>query len=240
MKKVCSLLLLITLCLGLVEAAKPRVLFIGNSYTAPLRGTLTTLLDQSPHSNAELSFITKGGATLTQHLETEATIQTIQTGNWDFVVLQEQSQTPALGGQYTASFNKAVNELCEIIQDAGARPVLYITWGRRDGDARNPNLFPDFETMQGKLSKAYREAARKNDALLAPVGEVWSAVREKDPVLGKALYQKDGSHPSTKGTFLISCVFLKVLCDDPLANLTSKSVTQSEAEAITGAIDSRE
>ncbi len=219
----------------LTNAEDIRVLFIGNSYTAPLKSALPALLKQSPNSAAELQFITRGGFTLQKHLDSEATRDAIRTGNWNYVVLQEQSQTPALGGAHTASFQKSTAELCELISDADATPVLYLTWGRKDGDKRNPELLPDYATMQSKLTEAYTTAAEENDALLAPIGNVWSKVREQDPALGEALYRPDGSHPSAKGTFLVACVFLHTLFDDPLTRVSGSHVEGEELHAIVSA-----
>ena len=206
-----TLLLALSLTLTVICGAETtqRILFIGNSYTAGVRTALQQTLNATEAS--ELQFITKGGATLEQHLNTPATIQTITEGQWTFVVLQEQSQTPALGGQYTASFNQSVDQLSQIIKDAGATPVLYATWGRRDGDSRNQALFPDFGTMNAKLTSAYQQAATRNEALLVPVCQTWAAVKKKDEALWKKLYKKDGSHPSAVGAYLTAYVFSQQL-----------------------------
>ena len=199
-----------------LSAAPKRVLFIGNSYTAQVRGTLLQMLANSPYNKSSFEFITKGGATLQQHLNSTNTLQRIAEGNWDFVVLQDQSQTPALPGKFEKSFHRSVDQLTQLIRTAGAEPVLYMTWGRRAGDARNNTLFPDFETMQKKISAAYRAAAKRNDISLAPVGEVWAMVLKKDKALGNELYRQDGSHPSAKGAHLVSSVFFHLLFNDSL------------------------
>ena len=231
------LLCILTVCLA--TADETRVLFIGNSYTAPLKKALPAIIEQSSTVEAEVSFITKGGFTLERHLANPATHEAIQNGNWDFVVLQEQSQTPALSGTPQASFYRSVKELCKLISESGATPVLYMTWGRRDGDQKNPEQFPDYTTMQRKLTAAYQQAARSNRAQLVPVGEVWSRVRQQDKALGLELYRKDGSHPSDKGTFLIASAFMKALFNDPLKSASSPAVSEHEARIIIDAVKSR-
>ncbi|MFC1736379.1 DUF4886 domain-containing protein [Candidatus Hydrogenedentota bacterium] len=196
-----------------------RVLFIGNSYTSQIRESLTHMLANSPHKHITVEFITKGGPTLRQYLSDKSTLERIKTGNWDFVVLQDQSQTPALPGKHTQSFHSSVDALSKLIRDAGAEPVLYMTWGRRDGDMKNKEVFPDFDTMQKKLADAYRSAAKRNKASLAPVGLAWSLVRQRDKTLGNDLYKADGSHPSFKGACLASCVFFRVLFHDSLESI---------------------
>ncbi len=185
-----------------------RILLIGNSYTSQSRGALQKMLAASPYKDSTLSFITKGGATLQRHLADPATREKIQQGNWDVVLLQEQSQTPAFPGKPSASFHQSVDEFSKLIREAGAEPVLFMTWGRRDGDARNKAFLPDYETMQRKLTEAYRSAAKRNQIQVAAVGDAWAWVRREDDTLGKALYKKDGSHPSGKGAALVSTVIL--------------------------------
>ena len=200
---------------GFIQAATPtdselRILFIGNSYTGGVR----KCLQQTFADTTELQFITKGGATLSDHLKQPTTIEIIQTGNWNFVVLQEQSQTPALSTDSAASFQQSVRTLSKIIQQAGASPILYATWGRRDGDQRNPKVFPDFETMNDQLSSAYQRAGSAATARVAPVGTAWAQLKQQDEALWRSLYAQDGSHPSTNGAYLTACVFAELFNQD--------------------------
>ena len=200
-------------------AESKQILFIGNSYTAQTKGALLHLLKSSPYQDAKFEFITKGGATLQKHLQNPDIPKAIRSGDWDFVVLQEQSQTPALPGEHGESFQDSVGTFSEMIRKAGATPVLFMTWGRRDGDKRNLEIYPDYVTMQRKLADAYRRAACRNRAILAPVGEAWSLARESLPDDGKGLYRNDGSHPSGTGAFLGACVFFRVLFQDDLEHV---------------------
>lgn len=196
--------------LAALEGRPTRVLFIGNSYTAQIRGMVTQLVAASPYRDCHLSFISPGGRTLAQHLEDEATMQKIRTGNWDVVVLQDQSQTPAV---FPEKFMQAARGIDRIIDDAGAETVFYETWGRRDGDKMNAHAFPTYETMQKALSDSYGKAARQCDAELAPVGQAWGILRKDHPELGTKLYQGDGSHPAAPGAYLAACVLYATLFD---------------------------
>jgi hypothetical protein len=219
------------------NSVSKRVLFIGNSYTAQIRKSLTHVLANSAYKQTAFSFITKGGATLQQHLADKNTLNQIKTGHWDFVVLQDQSQRPALPGQQAKSFHNSVDTLSKLIRHAGAEPVLYMTWGRRNGDLQNKDVFPDYDTMQKRLCDAYRKAAKNNKALLAPVGQAWSLVRKRDKALGEDLYKKDGSHPSSKGAYLASCVFFRTLFNDSLESLQPQGpLSKHERKLITDAV----
>jgi hypothetical protein len=167
------------------------------------------LIKASPFgASTEIEFITPGGKTLEFHLGNESTTRRIAEGDWDFVVLQDQSQTPAV---FPKRFEAAAIELDKLIDAAGARTVFYQTWGRRDGDKKNAERFPTYQSMQKALSKSYASAARRCDAILAPVGDTWALVRKEDADLGTALYKGDGSHPSEKGAYLAACVFYAAL-----------------------------
>jgi hypothetical protein len=212
-------LLLALFALTSLQAAPPakRILFVGNSYTGQIKKAITGLVASSPHKAAHLEFITPGGRTLQQHLQNPKTLERISMGQWDFVVLQDQSQTPALNPD---GFLKSSAKLHRAITKSGARTVYYETWGRRDGDQRNLRQFPTFLSMQKALSNAYRKAAKRDDALLCPVGTAWQEVRRDHPALGSALYAKDGSHPSAKGALLAAACFYKTLFNDNPATLS--------------------
>lgn len=193
-----------------------RVLFIGNSYTNLTRPVLLDATKVPENGMFEFGFVTPGGMTLARHLENPEVIENIRNGDWDYVVLQDQSQTPALPEGHGKSFQDAVDRFAELIRESGGEPLLFETWGRRDGDAQNPGLFPDYETMQAKLTEAYRTAGERNAIRVAPVGEVWAAVRRVNPRLGLDLYSRDGSHPSGIGARLATAVLLETILERPV------------------------
>lgn len=212
------------------EDGTTRILFIGNSYTGQIKKTVTSLIKASPEgATTELQFISPGGKNLEFHLQNKDTIQQIKQGNWDFVVLQDQSQTPAV---FPDRFKSAAVDLDKIIDASGAQTVFYQTWGRRDGDKQNPGLLPTYKAMQKKLSDAYESTAKRCDAVLAPVGDTWAKVRKASPELGTALYKSDGSHPSEKGAWLAACVFYTTLFQKSPATIDFKGGL-SEAEVST-------
>ncbi|MDB4438472.1 hypothetical protein N9195_02675, partial [bacterium] len=112
------------------ESAK-EILFVGNSYTGGIRKMVSELVIESPHSGAKISFINPGGKTLEFHLKNKDTVNKIKNGKFDFVVLQDQSQFPAV---FPDRFQKAAVALNRIINQSGSKTIFYETWGRRDGD----------------------------------------------------------------------------------------------------------
>lgn len=202
------LVLLLTLATAHSAPAPKRILFVGNSYTAGIRQALTGFLEASPHKGAQLEFITPGGRTLEQHLADPKTMARIAGGGWEIVVLQDQSQTPAI---FPEQFLASSAQLHAAVTKAGALTVYYETWGRRDGDPQNAQRFPTYDSMQSALSTSYRAAAKRDDATLAPVGTAWQQVRRDRPALGTALYAADGSHPAAPGALLAAACLYKAL-----------------------------
>lgn len=220
--------------LAALEGRPKNVLFIGNSYTGGIKDMVSRFVAASPYKNCKLSFIDPGGRTLKAHLENDATMLQIREGNWDVVVLQDQSQTPAI---FPYQFLDAAQGIDRIIDKSGATTVFYETWGRRDGDKQNAHLFPTYNKMQKALSDSYKKAARKCDAKLAPVGQAWAELRKKNPELGIQLYRGDGSHPASPGAYLAACVFYATLFDaDPTKLDFDSGLPAKQVSAIHAAV----
>ena len=129
------------------------VLFIGNSYiyTQNLPGTLYNLAAVGGDTIYYESS-TPGGYTFQQHSTNSTTLNKIASRDWDFVVLQEQSQLPSFGDGQVAS---QVYPYAEILVDSirsnyeCSEPVFFMTWGKRDGDQQNCAGFPALCTFEG-------------------------------------------------------------------------------------------
>ena len=207
--KLCLLFLIV----GFASSATiKRVLFIGNSYTAVnnLPNTLLNL-SLSMGDTIQVDNSAPGGFTFNQHSNYAATLAKIQSGNWDFVVLQEQSQIPAFSpAQVQTDCYPYAKKLCDTIRayNPCAEIVFYMTWGRKNGDASNCASYPPICTylgMQQRLRESYLEMSDSNNATCAPVGVVWKNYRAAYPLV--ELYNPDESHPSIQGTYLAACTF---------------------------------
>lgn len=188
------------------------ILFIGNSYTGNLKSSFTVMMAELQPA-AKLKYRTPGGCTLARHVADPAVKQDIAGHEWDYVVLQEQSRTPTFATESKAyhAHRQAIETLVGWIRERGAKPVLFETWGRRDGDRASLKRSPDFDAMQAHLTRSYRDAAHEVGAQLVPVGQVWQAVRKANPELGRALHSEDGSHASSYGSYLVAATFLRAL-----------------------------
>src|SRR6476469_3991383 len=106
-----------------------KVLFIGNSVTArnDLPGLVARLADAGGQ-RLEHQLISVGGASLRTHWNKGHALNRIREGDFDYVVLQEQSTLPV---KNAARMHENVRLFDEAIRAAGARTALYMTWARK-------------------------------------------------------------------------------------------------------------
>lgn len=183
-----------------------RILMLGNSFT--FTNDLPSLLAE--RTGAQVVSHTRGGARLSEQCNPNTamgakTLAALEQEPWDFVVLQEMSNAPL---KTKERFLESVARLCEKARLAGAVPVLYATWAYEKDSEKLAESGFGYEEMSRGLSLAYKEAARANDALLAPVGDAFFAESEKTP-----LYAPDHFHPNLAGSQLAADVLAKTILD---------------------------
>lgn len=238
-----SLGLLSVLSLPIVANAKTvKALFIGNSYTAS--NNLPEMVNQLAISTGDTliySSHTPGGYTFEQHCVENSTINLIQQGDWDYVILQEQSQKPSFPDQQVArSVFPYAAQLDSLIQayNPCAQTVFYMTWGRKNGDQQNCGYFPPLCTYRGMdslLQLRYTQMAEDNKAVISPVAKLWRAIINQHPSID--LYTGDESHPSEEGTLAAAYTFYTVLFHkDPTtttytANVAAANTIKEAAKA---------
>ncbi|MBT6164056.1 hypothetical protein N8891_05725 [Flavobacteriales bacterium] len=220
MRHFSSLLLLLLAMPAAMAQDTTRVLFLGNSYT--FFNDLPTILSELAASMGHVVVTaqnTPGGASLQGHLSNTTSQSLIEQGDWDYVVLQEQSQKASLPyDQVVADFFPAVEALVASIHlhNECAVPLLYMTWGRENGDAQNCEWWPPVCTyggMQELLTERYLEAANNTQSWSAPVGMIWEDVLDLTSI---NLYNADGSHPSAAGSYLAaSTMFVALFGENP-------------------------
>jgi hypothetical protein len=192
-----------------------RMLFVGNSLTSQndLPGMIAALA-RSRGRGMLYEAHAPGGYRLSQHASDPRLLEKIDRGSWDVVVLQEQSQMPALPpDRLQREVYPFARVLSERIRAAspGAKVAFYATMAKRNGDAQ---FFPDiaemgtYAGMQRRINASYAEMAKDNRGLLVPVGSVWEKARAEKPAI--ELYA-DETHPSLAGTYLAACIFYAVI-----------------------------
>lgn len=210
-----------------------RLLLLGNSYTQAndLDLRVDALLEEGQPAWApvDTARLADGGLTLVDHLDRATTSGTAWyealsgSQTWTWVLLQDQSQVPGFPQTeptWVASRDAAL-ALDDLVEARGGQTWFLLTWGRRDGDSTNPEIYPDYLTMQAALEEGYRAyqsatSTPERPTWIAPAGPAFRVVYQSvldgggDPLDREsrfyALYQSDGSHPSPHGTYLVACV----------------------------------
>jgi PKD repeat protein len=192
----------------LIAQLSHKVLFLGNSYTG-VNNLPQLVHDVALSAGDTLVFdsYTPGGYQLITHYQDATSQSKIMASGWDYVVLQGQSQEPITqNGTFAAGASNLYNQIKQ--SNPCAVPLLYMTWGRKNGDANNCPFFPVMCTYQGmdtSLRNAYLNVTEALNGEVAPVSVVWSYLRQNFPAID--LYQADESHPSAAGSYAAACCF---------------------------------
>src|SRR5215471_8687570 len=137
-----------------------KILFVGNSFSQ--RNNLPGLLaEMAAERNLSVKpkLISAGGASLRTHFNAGRAATAIATGNYDYVVLQEQSTLPVKNASRMA---ENVRLFDDAIKQAGSKTVLYMTWARKHA--------PE---AQQAIAKAYTTIGKELGAIVVPVGLAW-------------------------------------------------------------------
>ncbi|MFN5032289.1 MAG: hypothetical protein ACK5FX_08725, partial [Flavobacteriia bacterium] len=162
------------------------VLFIGNSYTYV--NDLPTVFKNLTQSLGDISTVdskTNGGYTFQNHLSDAVTHTKIQSRQWDFVVLQGQSQEPSFPtDQVNAQTLPPAAALADSVYSNWycSQAVYFMTWGRQNGDPQWDSI-STFDGMNVRLRNAYMRIADSANASVSPVGVAWKYVRDNHPTI---------------------------------------------------------
>lgn len=174
-----------------------KVLFIGNSFTFYNNGVdyhLQKMLDADGTNDSVRYFIDKiavSSYTLQAHYQDSLTQRKIRSNKWTHIVLQEQSTRPI---NNAGLFLEFATKLDTEIKNVKAQTTLFMTWAPKD----SPNDITE-------LAASYISIGSKLNAKVVPVGKVWNAFINANPLIN--LYFTDDKHPSLSGTYLVSCAF---------------------------------
>jgi hypothetical protein len=189
-----------------------RILFVGNSLTSrnELPDLLSRLVAADPSGRHVFAVrFAQDGANLALNAMSRDLDRLLREVPWDVVVLQEASRIPSLPEAVRHQvMDGPAQYLAQVALGIGARPLLFATWGYRDGDpaARGTD---SFAAMEGRLERGYASAARGLNVPVAPVGLAWATAVARDRSAN--LWQEDGLHPTIQGSYLAACVFAAVL-----------------------------
>ena len=242
MKHFLSILFILSSFAAFSQTTK-KVFFIGNSYT--YTNNIPSLINQAAASlGDELIYTTQtpGGAQFVDHAKNSTVYSKLNADDWDFVVLQGQSQEVAWPkDRVDIEVFPYAKQLADSAKAIDAIPIFYMTWGKENGDTYYcnypyiPEVFCTYEGMDSILNKHYRILGEENQGWVSPVGEVWHYLRDNHPELN--LYSSDGSHPSITGSYASAITFFALIFSkDPTTVTFNSSLSDTTANNIKSAV----
>lgn len=193
-----------------------KVCFLGNSYTYvnDMPGIVSDLATADGNTLVK-DQNTPGGYTLMGHSSNSTSLAKIAQDNWDYVVLQDQSQLPSFPwSQVQTDVFPYAEILVDSIRSANecAIPLFFNTWGRLNGDPQWDSI-NTFDKMNQRLYNSYGWMAYTHSAKRAPVGMGFNHVQDDmgAPVTLATLFSGDGSHPAIHGSYLTACIFYEII-----------------------------
>lgn len=207
-----------------------RMLFIGNSYT--YYHTYPAIFKEIAwHEGhyADCNIFISGGYTMKAHLANPHSMEQVDKGGYDYVMLQDQSILPTLNG--TADDAGSAEQMVKMVNrvresSPGAKVLLEITWGRKFGSnnfgkyeqyiEKYPHFYSSYDAMQQRLIDVMTAEAEQNSALLNPVGLAWQFVMHERPDIN--LYHTDNHHQSYAGSYLAAAVAYLTIYQQPFGN----------------------
>jgi hypothetical protein len=215
------------------NAPAMRLLFLGDSllgistaYSNNIPAILMTLA-QNLGDAVTNTTIANASWYLYQFAADPTSTNDINSGNFDLVILQDQSAEPSLPTPRNNSMFPACRTLNSMITNHAGRTMFYETWGYLNGDTTAhcdsydiPAQYLDcnggfgsFLSMNIAVREGYAMIGGQLGAAITPVGLAWATVREAQP--GLNLYILDDSlgdrHPNSYGAYLAACVFYSAI-----------------------------
>lgn len=184
--------------------SKYRVLLLGNSYSSfsmEKNGELLVLnntpeiLEMILGRRFIIESCVRGGFSLRSHFETEACKEKIQSVNWDFIILQEDSQQLLSDYRTSQKFMEAV-----VGWNPGTKYLIFQNWA----DANRPL---DYK----KLAVRTLVMSEDVDGKLIEIGKNFRNVQEKEQF---GLLTDDGRHPSVYGIYVSAYTIAKHFVND--------------------------
>jgi hypothetical protein len=181
---------------GRSSIADFNILFIGNSLT--YTNNLPKLVKNSAKLKGiiiKTKMIALPNYAIMDHWDEGKVQQLITSKHYDFVIIQQGPSSQAEGRKMLIEYGKKYSALCK---NNNAKLSYFMVW---------PSL-TYYHTFTGVINN-YRDAAKINDAILCPVGEVWK--ENFDSTNNFDYYGGDGFHPSIKGSEVAADVIVEKL-----------------------------
>ena len=228
-----------------------RVLFLGNSYTYYY--TYPVIFKEIAWREghyADCGIFISGGYTMAQHLANQHSMELVDKGGYDYVMLQDQSVLPLLNGTADdAAMTENLKKVVERVEKSSpdAKVFVEITWGRRFGNnnlgqyekyaKKYPEFFADYDAMQNRLVANITAEAEQCNIGLHPLGIAWQIVMHERPDI--SLYYTDNHHQSYAGAYLSAAVAYLVVYGEKFGENPADCQLDSQTAAYLRAVAER-
>lgn len=155
---------------------------------------------------------TQLGRTLLYHYNDAMSHQIALNGDWDIVIMQEQSALPR---EFPEIFMQTLQlwKRAFIKKNGAAEPLILLpmNWGYSDCDST------EFKQQTRKLEKSYLNAQRDIPCIeICPVGLAYEIILDQDGAEAFASLYCDRMHPTLKASYLAACMeYAVIFCEDP-------------------------
>jgi hypothetical protein len=236
---------------GEVEPFEPElILFIGNSFTfgGPVPDIVDLLANDAGWRDPDIEMSAFGGETLEGHRGRTETVDKVDAGDWDVLVLQEYSTRPTDNVGDPAQFKTDATWFHDrVLQNSpDVQVVLYETWARHPDHWIYPGSFANPAEMQAQLRTHYNDAAdtwipaNATTSPIAPlqvalVGDTWEQhLAEPDPL---RLHASDDYHAGLAGQYLNALVIYSTIYGRSTAQRTPWKLPPGDAARLQATAD---
>lgn len=187
-----------------------NVLLIGNS--SIYYNNMPKMLESIAYENGvfmKTKLVAKGGYSLQDHWDKGGIEKVLDSLDWDYVILNEQSafgEAHLVNGEFkvkeSLSFYETVRNYDSKIRKKETKMIVLSLYPKK----RAPN------TDREILDYSYMKIAKELNILIAPVSYVWQDYSNNNN--NNELYNEDNSHPSAIGSFITANVLFSTITRD--------------------------
>ena len=182
-----------------------RILFVGNSFT--FGGDIPTqvrniAITSKPSIRYDTEMLAYPDATLEDHLTLADTLDRIQEGGWDVVVLQDASSS-SFRPDRVERMERSATILASAATQQGSSVLYFAHWAPG-------NHGHDTTGAIQTIEQTYERLAQKTTGDVARAGQVWQLADEAGL---ENLYSDDLHHSSYKGAFAAALAITTALGD---------------------------
>ncbi len=189
-----------------------RVLCVGNSFTyySNADWKLKEIAWSQGHY-LDMECAIKPGQTFGQHLGLDITAEAMAKGDYEYVFLQNQSQTNAWYAEdkkKNAQFLADAEELVERVREYSPEAEIFIeaTWSYPGKDYGG---FDNMKKFDRYILKGSKLMAKASDTKVSPIVKAFAIARDERPDIN--LFYTDDHHQSEYGAYLKACVNYRLI-----------------------------